>query len=390
MYNISSLTKAFEQVSPHKPIGDFLQTQDKSYDVLSAILLVAQILKTMHKEQKNARLFDSGSAVSIFKDNSTRTRFSYAFAANLLGLNVVDLDEQKSQIAHGETARETAVMTSFLAKAIGIRDDMFIGQGNSYMRDFGSALDESYDAGVLNHRPSIINLQCDIDHPTQSMSDLLHLKNTFGSLENLKGKKLAMSWAYSPSYGKPLSVPQGIITLLTRFGMNVVLAHPKGYELMPECLNNAKQNLQNSGGAFEVVNDMNTSFENADIVYPKSWAPFAVMQKRTDLLGAGDNLGLKSLESECLVQNAKHQNWECNESTMALTRNKNALYMHCLPADITGVSCEKGEVQNSVFEKYRLQTYAEASYKPFVIAAMIMLGQCKNTTEFLLKKLARS
>ena len=73
-----------------------------------------------------------------------------------------------------------------------------------------------------------------MDHPTQSLADLLHLKNYFGSLENLKGKKIAMTWAYSPSYGKPLSVPQGIIALMTRFGLDVILAYPTGYNLIPE------------------------------------------------------------------------------------------------------------------------------------------------------------
>jgi knotted carbamoyltransferase YgeW len=178
-------------------------------------------------------VFNSGLGISVFRDNSTRTRFSYASALNLLGLAQQDLDEGKSQIAHGETVRETANMISFCADAIGIRDDMFLGAGNAYMREVGEALDDGHKQGVLPQRPALINLQCDIDHPTQSMADLAWLREHFGSLENLKGKKIAMTWAYSPSYGKPLSVPQGIIGLMTRFGMDVTLAHPEGYDLIP-------------------------------------------------------------------------------------------------------------------------------------------------------------
>ena len=126
-------------------------------------------------------------------------------------------------------------MISFLTEIIGIRDDKFLGIGNSYMREVASALDDGFQQGVLPQRPGIINLQCDIDHPTQSLSDLLHLKTHFGSLENLRGKKIAMTWAYSPSYGKPLSVPQGIIGLLTRFGMDVHLAYPEGFDLSGSC-----------------------------------------------------------------------------------------------------------------------------------------------------------
>ncbi len=144
--------------------------------------------------------------------------------------------KQKSQVAHGETVRETANMISFMAEVIGIRDDMYLGEGNTYMRKVAQAVQEGFDKGVLHQRPSVINLQCDIDHPTQTMADLVQLKTHFGSLENLRGKKIAMTWAYSPSYGKPLSVPQGIIGLMTRFGMNVSLAYPEGYGLIPDVI----------------------------------------------------------------------------------------------------------------------------------------------------------
>jgi knotted carbamoyltransferase YgeW len=269
-------------------------------------------------------------------------------------------------------------MISFMAEVIGIRDDMYLGEGNKYMREVSAAVQEGFEKGVLHQRPSVINLQCDIDHPTQAMADLVHLKQHFGSLENLRDKKIAMSWAYSPSYGKPLSVPQGIIGLMTRFGMNVTLAHPEGYGLIPDVVEVAKKNATASGGKFEVVTSMEDSFRDADIVYPKSWAPYGVMQRRTPLLQKGDHAGLKVLEKECLANNARFKNWECDEKKMKLTRGGNALYMHCLPADISGVSCAQGEVSAGVFEKYRIATYQEASFKPFVIAAMIYLARVKS------------
>jgi len=179
---------------------DFLLTWEKSQNDIEQILDIAQILKLMREKNISSKVFDSGLAISIFRDNSTRTRFSYSSAANLLGLELQDLEEGKSQIAHGETVRETVNMISFLSDFIGIRDDMYLGAGNAYMREVGAALDDGFAQGVLPHRPGIVNLQCDIDHPTQSMADLLHLKNHFGSLEALKGKKIAMTWAYSPSY----------------------------------------------------------------------------------------------------------------------------------------------------------------------------------------------
>jgi knotted carbamoyltransferase YgeW len=362
---------------------DFLLTWEKSDDDLKAVMEVADILKGLREKNVSSKIFDSGLAVSIFRDNSTRTRFSYASACNLLGLEVQDMDEQKSQISHGETVRETAQMISFLTDFIGIRDDMFLGEGNKYMREVAASLDEGFKEGVLPVRPGIVNLQCDMDHPTQSMSDLLHLRNHFGSLDALKGKKIVMSWAYSPSYGKPLSVPQGIIALMSRYGMDIELAYPEGYELIPEIVDIAKNNSKKSGGSFKVSNSMKESMRNADIVYPKSWAPFKVMEQRTELLKKADKQGLADLEKQCLAQNAKHMDWEYNAKMAVSTKNSNALYMHCLPADISGVSCKNGEVSSEVFEKYRLDTYREAGYKPYIIAAMMLTNRFANPTEVL-------
>jgi len=370
-------------------LNDFLLTWDKTDDEIAAVFEVAEILRGMRESNISPRAFDSGLGISLFRDNSTRTRFSYASALNLLGLKDQDLDEGKSQIAHGETVRETANMISFMADVIGIRDDMYIGKGHTYMKEVAKAVEEGYRDGVLEQRPTLVNLQCDIDHPTQSMADALHLINQFGGVENLRGKKIAMTWAYSPSYGKPLSVPQGIIGLMTRFGMDVTLAHPEGYEVMPEVEKIAMKNAQNAGGSFTKTNSMAEAFKDADIVYPKSWAPFSAMEKRTDLYAAGDDAGIKALEKELLAQNALHKDWECTEDLMKTTKNGEALYMHCLPADITGVSCKQGEVAASVFDRYRVPLYKEASFKPYIIAAMIFTSKFRNPSEKLMEMLKR-
>ena len=363
--------------------NDFFLTWEKTDDELQAVWAVADALRALRERNISTKVFDSGLGISLFRDNSTRTRFSFASACNLLGLEVQDLDEGKSQIAHGETVRETANMISFMADIIGIRDDMYIGKGNAYMHAVADAVEEGHKDGVLEQRPTLVNLQCDIDHPTQLMADTAHLINEFGGLENLKGKKVAMTWAYSPSYGKPLSVPQGAIGLFTRLGMEVVLAHPEGYEVMPEVEEVAKKQAQASGGSFKRTNDMKEAFKDADIVYPKSWAPFAAMEERTDLYGKGDTAGIKELEGRLLEQNAQHKDWACTEDMMSLTKDGKALYLHSLPADITGLSCEEGEVDASVFDRYRVPLYKEASYKPYVIAAMILLSKFENPVELL-------
>ncbi len=382
MKDVSEIKGMIEELKNLKTdnmyLNDFFHTWKESDDEVAATFQVAEILRAMRENNISSKVFDSGLGISVFRDNSTRTRFSFASACNMLGLEVQDLDEKTSQIAHGETVRETANMVSFMADIIGIRDDMYIGKGHTYMKEVADAVQEGFEDGVLEQRPTIVNLQCDIDHPTQSMSDMLHVINHFGGVENLKGKKVAMTWAYSPSYGKPLSVPQGIIGLFTRFGMDVVLAHPEGYNVMSEVEEIAKANAEASGGSYVKVNSMEEAFKDADIVYPKSWAPFAVMEERTQLVSEGRFDELKDLEKRCLLNNAEYKNWECTEELMKSTKDGKALYMHCLPADITGVSCKEGEVEASVFERYRVPLYKEASFKPYIIAAMIFLSKFKD------------
>ena len=211
--------------------------------------------------------------------------------------------------------------------------------------------------------------------------DIYHGKGCLEELKNLKGKKVAMTWAYSPSYGKPLSVPQGVIGLFTRFGMDVTLAHPDGYDVMPEV---ARKNCEKYGSKFHKTNSMAEAFKDADIVYPKSWASYAAMEERTKLYAAGDKDGIDALEKRLLAQNATHKDWACTEEMMKLTKDGKALYLHCLPADITGLSCPEGEVDNSVFDRYIVPLYKQASYKPYIIAAMILMSKVKDPVSALM------
>jgi ornithine carbamoyltransferase len=158
---------------------------------------------------------------------------------------------------------------------------------------------------------------------------------------------------------------------------------------MPEVEEVARENAKKSGGSYKCVNSMEEAFKDADIVYPKSWAPFTIMQERTNIVESGDEAALKALEQRCLANNAKYKNWTCSEDLMKTTKEGKALYLHCLPADISGVSCKEGEVDGSVFDRYLTPLYKQASYKPYVIAAMILLERFQNPSKTLSEVLAR-
>ena len=158
--------------------------------------------------------------------------------------------------------------------------------------------------------------------------------------------------------------------------------------MIPEIIEITKDNAKKSGGTFKIVHNMKEAFVGADVVYPKSWAPMFISERRTKQLKEKGMEGLKATERECLELNKKFIDWQCDDALMATTNN--ALYMHCLPADISGLSCERGEITNDCFQKHRLETYNEASHKPFVIASMIMHCKCRNVQQALKEIIARN
>ena len=338
-----------------------LLTQDWSPSQLQTALQLADAFERLDRAGVPTPLFTNQLFYALFFDNSTRTKSSWAGASARLGAHPVIVDGSSTQVSHGETAEETGVMLGMNSHAMGIRHDLILGEGNRFMRDAKAGLD-AYLADSGRQVP-IVNLQCDIDHPTQSLADLAWLQEKFP--EELAGKTVAISWAYSPSYAKPLSVPQGLITLLTRFGMNVRLAHPSRYGLIPETLEHAQANAQASGGSFSVHESMGEAFDGADVVYPKSWGPYDLMLERVDANRAGDDSRMQEIENRALERNARHRDWICDERLMATTAGGGALYMHCLPADIGA------EVSAGVMERARLDLAREANKKVYVIMALL-------------------
>jgi len=259
-------------------------------------------------------------------------------------------------------------MLGMNAHALGVRHDLILGEGNAFMRDVQRGIEAYLQATGDQRIVPVVNLQCDVDHPTQSLADLLWLRQHFGG--DVAGRRITMSWAYSPSYAKPLSVPQGIITLLTRFGAHVTLAHPEGYDLLPEPMAWAAEGAADSGGSFRVTHDMDEAFAGADAVYPKSWGPHALMTERVVANRTGDTAAMRDIERRALEQNAKHRDWICDERRMALTAD--ALYLHCLPADIGA------EVSPGVMDRFRVAVAREANKKVYVIMAMLAAAKVSD------------
>ncbi len=345
-----------------------LCTLDWSDRELDALLDVARIFESLDRAGVKADLLRDELAWALFFDNSTRTKSAWAGAAARLGMQPVIVDGSSTQIAHGETAAETGAMLGMNAHAMGVRHDLILGEGRKLMREMKAGIDEYLEVSDESRRVPLVNLQCDLDHPTQTMADLQWIRERLGP--DLRGKRIAISWAYSPSYAKPLSVPQGLIMLLTRFGADVTLAHPPGYELLDEAMKGARANTVRSEGRFAVTHEMDEAFIDADVVYPKSWGPMALMHARVEV--AGQAQAMKVIEGQALAMNASHKDWICDERRMALTRNGKALYMHCLPADIGA------EVSAGVMAKARMDVAHEAQKKLYVIMALLAVAKVEG------------
>ena len=350
-----------------------LLTRDWNDAEIEATCRLMEAFEALDRAGIRTPLFSQELNYAVFFDQSTRTKSSWAGASARLGAHPVIVDGSSTQVSHGETAEETGAMLGMNSHAMGIRHDLILGEGNTFMVDSLKGITDYLKATGDERVVPVVNLQCDIDHPTQTLADLVWLRERFP--EGLAGKKIAVSWAYSPSYAKPLSVPQGLLTLLTRFGADVHLAHPEGYDLLPDCVQAARDQSAASGGSLTMTSSMDEAFAGADVVYPKSWGPFDLMTGRVAANRARDVAGLAAIETRCLERNARFTDWICDERRMALTRGGEALYMHCLPADIGA------EVSHGVLNKARVDLAREANKKVFAIMALLTAAKTRGVPD---------
>jgi N-acetylornithine carbamoyltransferase len=283
---------------------DYITTEEWTNDEIEVLLAVSADLRRKFKSRVPHRHLPDQTIFLMFFDKSTRTRNSFEAGITQLGGHAHFLTADVMQVSHGESPKDTGIILSRYGHGIAIRHDLIPGEGNHYMREVAKWADVP-----------VINMQCDVDHPCQTLADLMTMRDKLGP--DLRGKKVAVSWAYAPSYAKPLSVPQGLIMLLPRFGIDVTLAHPPEYFLMPEAIEAARRSARNSGAQFEVVDDMEEAFRDADVVIPKSW-------------GCLETMGADPQQSLHIAK--KYTHWICDEKKMRLTK-PGSLYMHPLPAD---------------------------------------------------------
>mgnify|MGYP001301588278 FL=1 len=315
---------------------DFITTQEWTTDELETVFETAFHLKREHAMGVRRHYLEDQTLYMIFFDSSTRTRNSFETGMTQLGGHAIFLSPDKMQISHGESAQDTAHVLSRFGEAIAIRHCAY-GEGNPYLRD------------VARHASvPVLNMQCDVYHLCQILADYMTIREKFGA--NTRGLKLGVAWTCAPKYMRPLSVPQSLILMMPRFGIDVTLAYPPEFKLMPEIEAQARANAKKAGVNFEIVNDFDEAFRDADIVIPKSWGPLVHTQDSTT--------GLALIE--------KYPKWVCDERAMALTK-PHSIYMHPLPAD------RGKEVTDAVIDGPHSVVYDEAENRLHAQKALMVL-----------------
>ena len=314
----------------------FITTQEWADHEIEMLLETSSDLKRkFYRDEPHALLRDK-TLFMMFYEQSTRTRNSFEAGMTQLGGHAHDLTPDKLQVSHGETAEDTARVLSRMGHGISIRNCNW-GQGNKFIRSVAE----------MSTKP-VLNMQCDLYHPCQAVADLMTIREKF--MNEVRGRKIVVSWTYAPSYVRPISVPHSEILLMSRFGLDVTLAHPPEFKLKPEIMAQAEANAKKSGTKFEVVDDMDAAFEGAHVVYPKSWGCLVHEPDR--------DAAVQHIE--------KYPDWICNEERMALA-DPNAIYMHPLPAS------RGAEVTDAVIDGPQSVVWDEAENRLHTAKALMAL-----------------
>jgi N-acetylornithine carbamoyltransferase len=315
---------------------DFIGDLDFSKEEIETVLEVALDLKRKRAlNEPHPYLRDKVLAMMFFF-SSTRTRGSFEAGMAQLGGHAAFIESRTTQISHGDTAKEIGEIYGRYFDGMAIRHCDW-GEGNKYLNEVAKY-----------SRTPVLNMQCDIYHPFQCLADLLTIWEK--KSRDLRRKKIVVSWAYASSYQKPISVPQSLVLQLPRFGADVVLAHPPEFMLMPEIMDQAREQARKYHTGFEVVTDMDEAFKDADVVYPKSWGP---------LVFTAD--AAKSAE----IIN-KYKDWMTDDRRMGLAK-EDCIYMHPLPAD------RNIEVTDAVIDGPNSVVYDQAENRLHVQKAVMAL-----------------
>ncbi|RLC46465.1 MAG: ornithine carbamoyltransferase [Candidatus Cloacimonadota bacterium] len=292
---------------------DLICTQDWSIEELIRVIELAEDMQKHRYSNKYTSLLRFKTFLMFFYNPSVRTRQSFEAAATELGGHAQFLEPKsmrlKTEKSTGETIEDAANVMSRYAVGLGIRilEDKIsaYGDGDKLIREYAKYC-----------TIPVINMADDKYHPCQGLADVMGLRKHLG--KNLKGKKLLQIWGNGALARSWCSVQESLI-INSRFGMDITLAYPDGYELDPEVIEMTKYNCAKNNAKFEIVHNVKEGYNGADVVYSRNWMS-------PDAYDSGKFNKAKEIEKAM-----QYTNWICDEEKMRLTNN--ALFIHPMPVD---------------------------------------------------------
>ncbi|MEM0384130.1 MAG: hypothetical protein QXV27_04735 [Candidatus Caldarchaeum sp.] len=325
---------------------DLISSQDWSIEEIEATMNLARLLKIKRASGDVPELFRNRTMFMLFYNTSTRTRASFEAAATMLGGHAQFIDFATTRGAEGESVRDMAKMYERLGQVLGVRIlesavDYVYGRGNAVVREYAE-----------HAKIPVINMADDMYHPSQAITDLYTLREKLGRVEK---KKYVLMWAYSDKVRSWGSI-QDELLISSRFGMDVVLAYPPGFDIDGKVVEQARRNAEESGGSVEIVHDYREALSGADAVFPRSWASHECVMTGMNRFGR---------EREVELHN-KHKDWKLTKQLTDLMA-KNGVVTHVLPV------FRGQEADDDVMDGPRSVIYDQAENLLYVRAAILAL-----------------
>jgi ornithine carbamoyltransferase len=334
---------------------DLITTQDWTIEELEHTLKVARKLKNQYRRGKTPPLLRNKTFFMLFYAPSTRTRAAFEAGMTYLGGHGQYIDVSTTRLGSGEAPKDVAKMYEKYGHGLGVRIldsaiDYVTGAGISTVREYAR------HAAI-----PVINMACCTYHPTQGLADLMTTQESLGKVH---GKKYVIMWGYARSFRGRCSINEEAL-LLPRFGMDVVLAHPPGFEIDPEITEQAELNAQASGGTFEITNDLNAALEGANAVFPRNWASNALLTVGASKFGKERELELHE----------RYRDWTLTERRVDKMDRK-AIVTHVLPV------LRGEEASDEVMDGPHSVIYPQAEngmYTKMAVMAVTMAGRRRAT-----------
>src|SRR5215207_1063081 len=276
--------------------------------------LIDSALRFKRGEDRSQPLAGKSVAL-VFFNPSLRTRASMQVGIYELGGNAVILEPGTTSwtLEHREGVVMDGNKTEHLKEFVRVLERYVSAIG---VRTFAELKDwetERTDP-ILNAFAEyasvpVINLESAMHHPCQAMADMMTIRERLGG----EKKKVLLTWAWHPK-PLPMAVPNSFALAAAQFGHDLRIAHPKGYELDEELLKEIETEAKTNGGSLEIKNDVFAAFDDAEVVYAKSW-------------GSKNFYG--NANKDIREREVYRHRWIVDEGKMA--RTDNAIFMHCLP-----------------------------------------------------------